>query len=157
MSLINEYRATEEAIKELQERLKSLEQDDKLKKELEFEEKLRTLMGTYQKSLRDVISLLDPDAKIGKSTRTAKAPAGKRARKVKQYKNPHTGEVIETKGGNHKTLKEWKPSGARGRRELGHPARLNQSVPRRTPAQCCVFISAGSYRLLCLRPQVSSE
>ncbi len=80
MSLINEYRATEEAIKELQERLKSLEQDDKLKKELEFEEKLRTLMGTYQKSLRDVISLLDPDAKIGKSTRTAKAPAGKRAR-----------------------------------------------------------------------------
>ncbi len=67
MSLINEYRATEEAIKELQERLKSLEQDDKLKKELEFEEKLRTLMGTYQKSLRDVISLLDPDAKIGKS------------------------------------------------------------------------------------------
>ena len=45
---------------------------------------------------------------IGKSTRTAKAPAGKRARKVKQYKNPHTGEVIETKGGNHKTLKEWK-------------------------------------------------
>lgn len=32
MSLINEYRATEEAIKELQERLKSLEQDDKLKK-----------------------------------------------------------------------------------------------------------------------------
>ena len=38
MSLINEYRATEEAIKELQERLKNLSQDDKLKKELEFEE-----------------------------------------------------------------------------------------------------------------------
>ena len=107
MSLINEYRATEEAIKELQERLKSLEQDDKLKR-TGIRRELRTLMGTYQKSLRDVISLLDPDAKIGKSTRTAKAPAGKRARKVKQYKNPHTGEVIETKGGNHKTLKEWK-------------------------------------------------
>jgi hypothetical protein len=27
---------------------------------------------------------------------------------VKVYKNPHTGEVVETKGGNHKTLKEWK-------------------------------------------------
>lgn len=23
-------------------------------------------------------------------------------------KNPHTGEVVETKGGNHKTRKEWK-------------------------------------------------
>lgn len=110
MSLINEYRATEEAIKELQERLKSLSQDDKLKKELEFEGKLRTLMGEYQKSLRDIIAMLDPDAKLSKAPRAAAAkPAGtKRARKVKQYKNPNTGEVIETKGGNHKTLKEWK-------------------------------------------------
>ncbi|MDF3931590.1 histone-like nucleoid-structuring protein MvaT [Pseudomonas citronellolis] len=108
MSLINEYRATEEAIKELQERLKSLEKDDKLKKELEFEEKLRALMGSYGKSLRDVLALLDPDAKVGKAPRAAKGTGSKRARKVKQYKNPHNGEVIETKGGNHKTLKEWK-------------------------------------------------
>ncbi|MCW3149948.1 DNA binding protein [Stutzerimonas stutzeri] len=109
MSLINEYRATEEAIKELQERLKSLSADDKLKKELEFEGKLRELMGEYQKSLRDIIALLDPDARTKAPRGAAKAPAtSKRARRVKQYKNPHTGEVIETKGGNHKTLKEWK-------------------------------------------------
>lgn len=109
MSLINEYRATEEAIKELQERLKNLSQDDKLKKELEFEGKLRTLMGEYQKSLRDIIAMLDPDAKLSRAPRAAAKAAGtKRARKVKQYKNPNTGEVIETKGGNHKTLKEWK-------------------------------------------------
>ena len=110
MSLINEYRATEEAIKELQARLKNLSQDDKLQTELEFEGKLRTLMGEYQKSLRDIIALLDPDAKVGKSPRGAavKTTGTKRARKVKQYKNPHNGEVIETKGGNHKTLKEWK-------------------------------------------------
>ena len=110
MSLINEYRATEEAIKELQARLKNLSEDDKLQKELEFEKKLRELMGAYSKSLRDVIALLDPDAKLSKPVRGAAAkPAGtKRARKVKQYKNPHNGEVIETKGGNHKTLKEWK-------------------------------------------------
>lgn len=50
MSLINEYRQTEEAIKELQERLKSLQEDDKLQRELEFEKKLRALMGEYQKS-----------------------------------------------------------------------------------------------------------
>ena len=104
MSLINEYRATEEAIKELQERLKNLSQDDKLKKELEFEGKLRTLMGEYQKSL----ALRDPEAKPAKGVRAAKPAVVKRARKVKQYKNPHSGEVIETKGGNHKILKEWK-------------------------------------------------
>ncbi|MFC3606310.1 histone-like nucleoid-structuring protein MvaT [Stutzerimonas tarimensis] len=109
MSLISEYRATEEAIKELQERLKSLSEDGKLQKELEFEGKLRELMGEYQKSLRDIIAVLDPDARPAKPARAAKAPAPtKRARRVKQYKNPHTGEVIETKGGNHKTLKEWK-------------------------------------------------
>lgn len=109
MSLINEYRATEEAIKELQARLANLSQDDKLKKELEFEGKLRNLMGEYSKSLRDVIGLLDPDSKLSKAPRGAvKTTATKRARKVKQYKNPHNNEVIETKGGNHKTLKEWK-------------------------------------------------
>jgi hypothetical protein len=110
MSLINEYRATEEAIKELQARLKNLSQDDKLQTELEFEGKLRTLMGEYQKSLRDIIALLDPEAKFNKAPRGAavKVAGTKRARKVKQYKNPHNGEIIETKGGNHKTLKEWK-------------------------------------------------
>ena len=110
MSLINEYRATEEAIKELQARLQSLSADDKLQKELEFEKKLRELMGTYSKSLKDIIALLDPDAKLNKVQRgtAVKTTGTKRARKVKQYKNPHNGEVIETKGGNHKTLKEWK-------------------------------------------------
>ncbi|MGE8407977.1 MAG: histone-like nucleoid-structuring protein MvaT [Pseudomonas sp.] len=110
MSLINEYRATEEAIKELQTRLKSLSEDGKLQQELDFEKKLRELMGEYNKSLRDVIALLDPEAKLNKAPRNtqAKATGTKRARKVKQYKNPHNGEVIETKGGNHKTLKEWK-------------------------------------------------
>jgi hypothetical protein len=108
MSLINTYRATEEAIKELQEKLKALSSDDKLQKELEFEGKLRALMGEYQKSLRDIIALIDPDTRASKAPRAGKPTAGKRTRKVKQYKNPNTGEVIETKGGNHKTLKEWK-------------------------------------------------
>jgi hypothetical protein len=100
MSLINEYRATEEAIKELQARLKNLSEDDKLQKELEFEGKLRTLMGEYSKSLRDIIALLDPEAKSAKAPRgAAKTTGTKRARKVKQYKNPHNGEDIETKGG----------------------------------------------------------
>ncbi|WP_371259559.1 histone-like nucleoid-structuring protein MvaT [Pseudomonas sp. Pf153] len=107
--ILTEYNATKQAIEELQQRLADLSKDDKLQKELEFEGKLRTLMGEYSKSLRDIIALLDPEAKSGKTTRgTVKTTGTKRARKVKQYKNPHTGDVIETKGGNHKTLKEWK-------------------------------------------------
>ncbi|HKM38210.1 MAG TPA: histone-like nucleoid-structuring protein MvaT [Thiopseudomonas sp.] len=105
MSLINEFRETKERIKELEVRLASLSQDSKLKKELEFEEKLRALMAEYNKSLRDITVIIDPQSArdgAGKVTRT-RSP-----RKTKRYNNPHNGEVIETKGGNHKTLKEWK-------------------------------------------------
>ncbi|NBA95190.1 histone-like nucleoid-structuring protein MvaT [Pseudomonas sp. R5(2019)] len=108
MSLINEYRATEEAIKELQSRLANLQTDDRLQTELQFEEKLRTLMGEYSKSLRDIIAILDPQ-KLSTVKAAASSSAGtRRARKVKTYKNPLTGETIQTKGGNHKQLKEWK-------------------------------------------------
>ncbi|HDZ57312.1 MAG TPA: H-NS histone [Pseudomonas xinjiangensis] len=109
MSMLQEYRQIEETIRELSDRLKSLSNDDKLKKEIEFEEKLRALMGQYNKSLKEVVAILDPDSKFSASSKSAKPAGGaKRARKVKQYKNPHNGEVIETKGGNHKTLKSWK-------------------------------------------------
>lgn len=109
MSIVSEYRSTEEEIKKLQERLKLLSQDGKLQQELEFESKLRALMGEYQKSLRDIIGLLDPESRVLKQPiAKTTTPTSKRARRIKQYKNPHTGEVIETKGGNHKALKEWK-------------------------------------------------
>ena len=106
MSLIIEFRETKERIKELEERLANLKQDSKLQKELEFEEKLRALMAEYNKSLRDITLIIDPQA-----TRSAARSTTTRTRsprKTKQYNNPHTGDVIETKGGNHKTLKEWK-------------------------------------------------
>ncbi|GGE30960.1 transcriptional regulator MvaT [Halopseudomonas oceani] len=108
MSMLQEYRHIEEQIRELKDRLNSLSNDEKLKKEIEFEEKLRSLMGQYNKSLKDITAILDPDNKLGAGKSKSAATGTKRARKVKQYKNPHTGEVIETKGGNHKTLKAWK-------------------------------------------------
>ncbi|WP_339845022.1 histone-like nucleoid-structuring protein MvaT [uncultured Halopseudomonas sp.] len=107
MSALQEFRSLQQTIRELTERMNSLSNDKKLKQEIEFEEKLRTLMAEYNKSLKDVVVILDPDSKLA-SGKTSKAGGTKRARKVKQYKNPHTGEVIETKGGNHKVLKEWK-------------------------------------------------
>ena len=106
MSLINEFRETKERIKELENRLANLSQDSNLQKELEFEEKLRALMAEYNKSLRDITVIIDPQTAergaVKTKTRTRKP------RQTKQYNNPHTGAVIETKGGNHKILKEWK-------------------------------------------------
>lgn len=68
---------------------------------------MRDLWATYGFSLKDVINLLDPQASRRNSTTALKA-VSRRPRQVKIYKNPHTGEMVETKGGNHKTLKEWK-------------------------------------------------
>lgn len=107
MSALQEFRTLQQTIRELTERMNALSNDTKLKQEIEFEEKLRALMAQYNKSLKDVVTILDPDNKLGNG-KTSKAGGIKRARKVKQYKNPHTGEVIETKGGNHKELKAWK-------------------------------------------------
>lgn len=105
MSIIAEYKALEAQIAEQTARLEALKNDEKLKKEIEFENKLRSLLAEYNYSLRNVIALLDPSA--GKTT-TAPVKGARRERAVKRYKNPTTGEVIETKGGNHKVLKAWK-------------------------------------------------
>lgn len=107
MSRIAEYKALEAKLAEQLRQLDALKSDNALQQELEFENKLRALMDEYGINLRTLISILDPQP----STSTAK-PAGKTGnraeRKVKVYKHPETGEIVETKGGNHKLLKSWK-------------------------------------------------
>lgn len=78
-----------------------------MKKEIEFETKLRKLLEYYGFSLKHIINILEPHTM---ARRQAAAPAAstRKPRELKVYKNPNTGEVIETKGGNHKALKEWK-------------------------------------------------
>ncbi|EFW80219.1 hypothetical protein ALP26_03925 [Pseudomonas savastanoi pv. glycinea] len=109
MSKLAEYRQLERHLAEQMAAFEAMKGDKGLEKEIEFETKLRTLLGEYSKSLRDVIAIIgDPaDQKPGKNL-SASAKPGRKARSVKVYKNPNTGEVVETKGGNHKTLKQWK-------------------------------------------------
>ena len=61
-------------------------------------------------SLLEIAYALAPEIGMAKAkSGQSQAPAGKsRTRATKRYKNPNTGEIIETKGGNHKILKEWK-------------------------------------------------
>ncbi|WP_313326307.1 histone-like nucleoid-structuring protein, MvaT/MvaU family [Pseudomonas qingdaonensis] len=109
MSRLAEFRALEQQLAAQLAELESLKNDDGLKREIEFEKKLRNLLGEYNYSLRNVVAILDPQAASRWAAPIAVAEKGNRKpRQVKQYKNPHTGEVIETKGGNHKQLKEWK-------------------------------------------------
>jgi hypothetical protein len=107
MSRLAEFRAAEKALQEQLAQLEVMKNDVGLKREIEFEQKLLDLMKHYDKSLRDIIGLLDP-AKTPAPRNTAPAPKTRRARVVKVYENPETGELIETKGGNHRGLRAWK-------------------------------------------------
>ncbi|GED22558.1 histone-like nucleoid-structuring protein, MvaT/MvaU family [Halomonas halmophila] len=110
-SLLSNYMQKEEQLKQLQAELDKLENDERLKAELEFKDKLQSLMAEFGKSAADVIELLDPKSSAASSPAskgTSAGSNGRRKRKLKIYKNPNTGEVVETRGGNQKTLKAWK-------------------------------------------------
>jgi len=109
MSKLAEYRQLERHLAEQLAALEAMKGDKGLEQEIEFETKLRALLGEYDKSLKDIVSILDPQSG-GKTVKAPAAPekATRKPRSLKTYKNPHSGEVVETKGGNHKTLKEWK-------------------------------------------------
>lgn len=104
MSKIAEYKALEAQLAEHLKQLDALKNDKAMQREIEFENKLRALMDEYGVSLRGLISILDPQpGAVAAGPTASKAP-----RKLKTYKNPNSGEVVETKGGNHKVLKAWK-------------------------------------------------
>lgn len=108
MSKLAEFRALEQKLAAQLAELERLKNDESLKKEIEFEEQLKKLMANYDKSLRDIISILDPDAPVPTRTHAPAAKPPRKQRSLKRYRNPETGEVVETKGGNHKVLKAWK-------------------------------------------------
>ena len=115
MSKLAEYRQLERHLAEQLEALEAMKGDKDLEKEIEFESRLRELLGEYNKSLKDIVSIIGPESgtrtsssRQGKAGAAGTTKATRKARSVKRYKNPNTGEVVETKGGNHKTLKQWK-------------------------------------------------
>lgn len=103
MAILTNYIRTQAQLKELQQQLEKMQDDPRLQAELEFKTKLQALMEQYGKSVRDVVQLLSPE-KAEAST----ASNGRAKRRLKRYTNPHTNEIVETRGGNHKTVKAWK-------------------------------------------------
>jgi hypothetical protein len=104
MSLVAQYHNLQKEIERLQAARASLQDDPALKAEMEFESKLRSLMADYGKSLPDIISIIAPSGEKPEVTKKRKSTP----RKVKIYRNPLTNEVVESKGGNHKLLQDWK-------------------------------------------------
>lgn len=108
MSRLAEYRRLEQQLAAQLAELEAMKGDTAIQAEMEFENKLRALLAEYGFSLRDVINLLDPKANVRQQSPVGQEKTTRKPREVKVYKNPHNGEVVETKGGNHATLKAWK-------------------------------------------------
>lgn len=109
MTKINDYYQKKELMDKLAREIEALEKDQALKKEFEFQEKLKGLMSDYGKSAKDLLKTLatiDPSV-AGKIDGSASTD-GRKRRPLKTYKNPHTGEVVKTRGGNHKVLNAWR-------------------------------------------------
>lgn len=105
MSKLAEFKRLEAQLAEQLRQLDALKNDGELKKEIEFEEKLRALLAEYGYTLREVKQILDPQSK---PEAKADGRSQRRERQLKVYINPNTNERVETKGGNHKVLKAWK-------------------------------------------------
>jgi hypothetical protein len=102
-SKVQELRSIEAQLAELTARQAELQPE--VAGQIEFFEKVKKTCDDRGISRRELALDLCPELAKGMPSSEVKT---RKARSVKQYKNPNTGELIETKGGNHKGLKEWK-------------------------------------------------
>lgn len=111
MGKIATYYKKQKMLDQLQKEIQQMEEDKELKTELNFKEELRSLMQNYDKSGKDILEVLaalDPSVQNRLEQGEGTDSDGRRKRPQKTYRNPHTGEVVQTRGGNHKTLNAWR-------------------------------------------------
>ena len=108
MKATSKKAAVEKKMAQLEKELKTIENSAAFKKENAVKRALDGLMNKHGCSKNDLITLLQSDK--SKPLKRGKKPAAttRKRRKLKVFKNPETGETIETRGGNHKILKKWK-------------------------------------------------
>lgn len=110
MVKINDYYKKKQLMDQLAKEIQEMEENNELKKEFEFKDKLTKLMEQYDKSARetlDVLGNIDPSLR-GKGDNGSASVETRKKRPLKVYKNPHSGEVVKTRGGNQKDLNAWR-------------------------------------------------
>ena len=110
MSMLTDYRRFERQLTRKLRQLEALRSHPGLQRDIEFELKLRKLLTDYSFSAEQVFSIFSACLVPALKPQTAARPRRQGTRRVlKHYKNPHTGEIVSTKGGAlNKTLKSWK-------------------------------------------------
>jgi predicted nucleic acid-binding Zn-ribbon protein len=100
-----EFRSLEAEIAELQSHLASLQPQIEVDRQIQSE--IDAILAKNGKKPQYLLELYGVVASA-KGAVAGKEKKTRRAREVKSYVNPHTNEVVDTKGGNNRTLKMWK-------------------------------------------------
>lgn len=110
MSTLSKYNEKKQLMAKLADELKKLEESEELKKEMQFRSDIEKLLDKYGKAAKQAYGvLLDIDPSIAAAGINGSAKvSSSRTRAIMIYTNPHTKEVVKTKGGNNNTLKEWR-------------------------------------------------
>lgn len=103
--LLASYNQTKQQVSLLQQKLAEMEQQ--VRPVINLANEVKAQAEEKGVSLRDLALMLCPELENG-SAGAAKSDRPRKQRDTKVYTNPHSGEVVETKGGNHKVLKAWK-------------------------------------------------
>ncbi|GHB15659.1 histone-like nucleoid-structuring protein, MvaT/MvaU family [Modicisalibacter luteus] len=106
-NMLSRYTQLKAQKEQIEEEMKRIEGDERFRREKEFLDRLQALMDEFGKDAKGVIEILYP-SKPSAQAAASEQSSQRRKRKLKIYKNPNTGERIETRGGNHKKLKAWK-------------------------------------------------
>ena len=108
MKVTTKKAAIEKQLAQLERELKNIENSAAFKKENAVKRALASLMKKHGCSKNDLITLLQGDESAPVKRGKKPATTARKPRKLKVFKNPETGETVETRGGNHKVLKAWK-------------------------------------------------
>ena len=108
MNVSSKKAALEQQLAQIEKELKSIERSAAFKKETAVSKALNNLMRKHGCSKNDLISILQGDSTEPSKRSSASSSRTRKPRKLKIFKNPNTGETVETRGGNHKVLKAWK-------------------------------------------------
>ena len=108
MKLSSKKAALEQQLARIEKELKSIEQSAAFHRENALSTALANLMKKHNCSKSDLISILQDDPTVPRKLSRTLASKTRKPRKLKIFKNPNTGETVETRGGNHKILKAWK-------------------------------------------------
>lgn len=109
MIIADKKTALEQQLAHIEKELKDIEKSAAYKKEITILRALNNLMKKHGCTKTDLVKLLKGENKSpSKGRQRSSVKASRKPRILKIFKNPNTGEIVETRGGNHRTLKAWK-------------------------------------------------